>query len=277
MSSHIHKERHTISTHPFPPVSDGIWSAARCRPVCAPDFFRSRLRHRVHLSLQRHTDFHLFWSAVSQHMDCRPRTHPEASNLSWNRRVMSPDWQTQTLSHTHLSYFCCYKYQTHPSDEAWHVYRSFPLIISNVSYATLRLNCCLMWCVLVGELEHTSMCDGGRGASAALLNRTGPHPIDLLIKKTQKQEEGFSSQWKDLTLWGWTLFLCCKGLVHPNDLLPLMGSSPSDSFGWNLWICWNSFEIHPSTMEVVVFTVLRPTKIQHLFPETVSLCGQQFS
>lgn len=87
--------------------------------------------------------------------------------------------------------------------------------------------------------------DGGKGReSAALLNRTGPRPIDLLIKKTQKQKEGFRSQWKDLTLWGWTLFLCCKGLVHPNDLLPLMGSSPADSFGW---LVLPSFKIFAST------------------------------
>lgn len=36
---------------------------------------------------------------------------------------------------------------------------------------------------------------------AALQNAAGPHPIDLLTKKTHKQKQGFSSQCKN-PAWG---------------------------------------------------------------------------
>lgn len=105
-------ESHSTLT-PFPSsFSDAIWSAAKCRPVCASDFFLCvRMCHCVHLSLQRDSDFHLFWSAVSQHMDSRTRfvPHPPHSQQSALEHIQTwyEPWLINICSYTSPALLLC--------------------------------------------------------------------------------------------------------------------------------------------------------------------------
>lgn len=113
----------------------------------------------------------------------------------------------------------------HPSDKAWHVLRSFPLIITNVptiSYATQLLNCCLVRCLFFAELEPTSMCDRGNYFPCKfdvgwLLDWTELDRAQLIYKRLMnKRKFSVLSEHCEVFLFFTNTFLCCKGLVHPN-------------------------------------------------------------
>lgn len=131
MSSYFWPQCRQWHTNAYAPtsasVSDGVWSAARCRPVCLPDFSRTySMCHRVHLSPRCSADFHLF------DLQCHNIWTPGlANNLSWNifTSVMTPDLQACTLAHPHIHTprhaHLSYKFQAHSFDKARYVYRGW--------------------------------------------------------------------------------------------------------------------------------------------------------
>lgn len=90
--SHARTDESTFT--PFPPVSDSIWSAARCLT------FHARKRHSVHLSLQRHADFHLFDPPCHNIWTPRPD-----SSYTRSEPTICPGAYSSGVINTPLSYF----------------------------------------------------------------------------------------------------------------------------------------------------------------------------
>lgn len=157
MSSVTHKHNHSSIPSGF---SDGIWSAARCQPVCLPDISWTYVSQHPSVSAAQHP-LSSFWSGVSQHMDCWTGLvpHPPRSQQSVLEGFHKcyDSWLTNTR--THLSN----KFQTHSCDKTWHVYRSS---VSRSSLRTFSLfhaasMLLLDWISCFAEVALPSLCDRG--------------------------------------------------------------------------------------------------------------------
>lgn len=114
--THTHRQSSLLSSFQWYLICSQV---ARL-PACAT--FRACMCHRVHLSLQSHTDFHLFDLLCHNIWTPRPVsscTHPRSQqSVLEHIQMCYVSWLTNTPRLFH-----CYKYQTHSSDKTWHVYR----------------------------------------------------------------------------------------------------------------------------------------------------------
>lgn len=156
-----------IDNHPFSPVSNGIWSAARS-PGCLHARLFVHVCVTVSICLCRATLTFIFliccvttYGLLDQ---SRPAPTPEANNLSWStfRCVMCPD------SQTHLDYFTVIntrrihltKRDMFTEEFPSHHYKSFHYFIFNTASKLLLNSMMLNWssfqCVIGQIIFHAT-------------------------------------------------------------------------------------------------------------------------